>query len=65
MVGPSDAVTFTSPALAVHRSGATAIDALVVLGPKINALNAGIALDHTFDIVAGVMCYGFDGNVIA
>jgi hypothetical protein len=58
-------VAFTGPALAVHRSGAASIDALLVLGPQINALNAGIALDHTFDVVAGVMRYGFDGDVIA
>ena len=58
------AVAFTGSALAVHRSGAAAIDALLVLGPQIDALDAGIALDHAFDVITGVMRYGFDGDII-
>ena len=51
--------------LAVDRPGAAAIDAFFVLGPEINALDARIALDHALGVVAGVMRYGFDGDVVA
>ena len=51
--------------LAVDRAGATAIDAFLILGPKINALNTRIAFDHTFDVVASVVGHGLDGDVIA
>ena len=54
-----------SKQLAVERAGTTAIDAFLILGPEIDALNAGIALDHTFDVVAGVVGHGLDGDVIA
>ena len=43
----------------------TAIDAFLILGPKINALKTRIASDHTFDVVTSVMGYGLDGDVVA
>jgi hypothetical protein len=54
-----------SQKLAVDRSGAAAVHALLVFGPKINALNARIAFDHALGVVAGVVGYGFDGDVVA
>ena len=51
--------------LAVNRPGATAIDAFLIRGPKINALKTRIAFDHTFDVVTSVMGHGLDGDVVA
>ena len=51
--------------IGVDWAGATAIDAFLILGPKINALKTRIVLDHAFDVVAGVMGHGLDGDVIA
>ena len=51
--------------LAVDRAGAAAIDALLLLGPEVDALDARIALDHALGIVAGVMGHRLDGDVVA
>jgi hypothetical protein len=51
--------------LTVNRAGAAAIHALLVLRPKINALNTGIALDHSLNVVTGVVGHGLDGDVVA
>ena len=63
-----DAEAFAGAAaeqLAVDRAGAAAIDALLVLGPQVDAFDARIALDHALGVVAGVMGYGLDGDVVA
>jgi hypothetical protein len=51
--------------LAVDRPGAAAIDAFLVLGPQINALDARVALDHTLGVVTGVVRHGLDGDAVA
>ena len=51
--------------LAVDRSGAAAIDALLVLGPQKHAFGARIALDHALGVVIGVVGQGLDCDVIA
>ena len=55
----------TAQQLAVNRAGAAAINALLLLSPKVDAFDARIALDQAFDIVSGVMGNRLDGNVIA
>src|SRR5579872_2850698 len=63
-----DAKTFAGAAaeqLAVDGARATTIDAFLVLGPKIDALKTGIALDHTLGVVTSVVCNRFDSDVIA
>ena len=41
--------------LAVDRSRAATIDAFLVLGPQVDALDPGIALDHALGVVVGVV----------
>jgi len=55
----------TAQQLAVNRAGAAAINALLLLSPKVDAFDARITLDQAFDIVSGVMGNRLDGNVIA
>ena len=51
--------------LAVALAGAAAHHALPVLGPEIDALGAGIALDHALMIVARLMGQRLDGDDVA
>ena len=51
--------------LAVDRTGAAPVHALLVLGPQVDALGAGIALDHALGVVVGVMGQRLDGHVVA
>ena len=49
----------------VHRAGAAPVDALPAAVPEIDALGAGIALDHARGIVVGVMGERLDGDEVA
>ena len=51
--------------LAVDRTGAAPVHALLVLGPEVDALGAGIALDHALGVVVGVMGQRLDRHVVA
>ena len=51
--------------LAVDRTGAAPVHAFLVLGPQVDALGAGVTLDHPLGVVVGVMGQGFDGYVVA
>ena len=51
--------------LAVDRSGAAPVDALLVLGPQEHAFRARIALDHALGVVVGVMGERLDGDEVA
>jgi hypothetical protein len=51
--------------LAVDRPGAAPGDAFFLLGPQVDAFDPGIAFHHALGIVAGVMGYSFDGDVVA
>src|SRR5260221_13859480 len=53
-----------SQQLAVDRAGAAPVHTLFVLGPQIDALGTGIALDHALGVIVGVMRQGFDGDVV-
>src|SRR5262245_26024677 len=50
--------------LAVDRAGTAPVHALLILGPQIHALGAGIALDHALGVVVGVVGQGLDGHVV-
>src|SRR5258708_15338371 len=54
-----------SQQLAVDRTGAAPVHTLLVLGRQIDALGAGIALDHALGVVVGMMGQGLDGDVVA
>ena len=51
--------------LAVDRTGAAPVDALLVLGPEEHAFRARVALDHALGVVVGVMGERLDGDVVA
>ncbi len=52
-------------AFSITLGSTAAIDPLFVLGPEIDALRAGIALDHAFMIVVRLMCQGLDGDEVS
>ena len=51
--------------LAVDRTGAAPVDALLVLGPREHAFRARVALDHALGVVVGVMGERLDRDVVA
>ena len=48
----------------VHGAGAAPVDAFFLFGPQEHTLETGVALDHAFGVVVGVMRQRLDGNEI-
>ncbi len=49
----------------ICRAGATAVDVLLLAGPVKDAFGAGVAADHAFAVVGGVLGERLDGDDVA
>ena len=64
LVAASAFACATAEQLAVNRTGTTAVDAFALPVPIEHRFGTGIALDHPFGVVIGVMGEGFQRQEI-
>src|SRR4051812_14380017 len=51
--------------ISFDRAGTATVHTLLILGPEIDALRPGIALDHPLRVVIGVVGQSLDGHVVS